>query len=202
MVTTESDGKVDTAATREALLAEPPMQRDESEAFWSNIRDETQAEIFLSSLLAKAGPDSDESVATFLQLPHDVQVRKLVDLGTLRPLFDEYTPESVRLSFLRRYADVLLEGTEVEHLVSDPKGPITSDDLGSDPALLDENDKEKRFRIEKIKYGTDEFGTASSQRARTLYRAWNEHKAGRARYEEALFKKGKLGLERKQGKKK
>ena len=194
-MTTESDGKVDIVATREALLAEPPMKRDESNAFWSNFRDETQAEIFLSNLRSKAGSDSDESVATFLRLPHDVQVRRLVDLGTLRPLFDEYTPESIRLSFLRRYADALLEGTEVEHLVSDPMGPITSDDIGSDPSLLDETDKDKRFRIEKIKYGTDEFGTARSQRARMLYRAWNEHKAGRARYEEAMFKKGKLGLD-------
>lgn len=189
------------AATREALLSEPPMKRDESDTFWSNIRDETQAEIFLSNLRTKTGSDSDESVATFLQLPHDVQVRRLVDLGTLRPLFDEYTPESVRLSFLRRYADVLLDGAEVEHLVSDPKGPITSDDLASDPSLLDEADRDTRFRIEKIKYGTDEFGTASSQRARMLYRAWNELKAGRARFEEAMFKKGKLGLEQKPAKK-
>mmetsp|Transcript_21359 Transcript_21359/g.46549 ORF Transcript_21359/g.46549 Transcript_21359/m.46549 type:complete len:694 (+) Transcript_21359:155-2236(+) len=201
LVSTESDGQVDMAATREALLSEPPMTRDESDAFWSNIRDETQAEIFLSNLRIKTGSDSDESVATFLQLPHDVQVRRLVDLGTLRPLFDEYTPESVRLSFLRRYADVLLDGAEVEHLVSDPKGPITSDDLAGDATLLDEADRGTRFRIEKIKYGTDEFGTASSQRGRMLYRAWNEQKAGRARYEEAMFKKGKLGLERKPAKK-
>eukprot|EP00563_Minutocellus_polymorphus_P015850 CAMPEP_0181048272 /NCGR_PEP_ID=MMETSP1070-20121207/15345_1 /TAXON_ID=265543 /ORGANISM="Minutocellus polymorphus, Strain NH13" /LENGTH=681 /DNA_ID=CAMNT_0023127041 /DNA_START=179 /DNA_END=2224 /DNA_ORIENTATION=+ len=197
LVTTESDGKVDMAATREALLAEPPMKRDESDAFWSNVRDEAQVEIFLQNLREKASLESDESLATFLQLPHDIQVRRLVDLGTLRPLFDEYTSESERLAFLRRYADVLLEGTEVEHLVSDPKGPISADDLGSDPTLIEESDKGKRFRVEKIKYGTDEFGTARSQRARLLYRAWNEHKAGRARYEEAMFKKGKLGLEQK-----
>ena len=55
--------------------------------------------------------------------------------------------------------------------------------------------------MEMIKYGTDEFGTARSQRARMLYRAWNELKAGRARYEETMFKKGKLGLEQKPKKK-
>ena len=192
LLSNESDGKVNLKATREALLSEPPLKREESDEFWSNVRDETQAEIFLSGLRAKDA--KDESLVTFLELPHDVQVRRLVDLGTLRPLFDEYTPESSRIAFLQRYAETLLEGTEVEHLIPDHKGPISADDLGGDQSLVDKSEKGSRFRMEKIMFGRDEYGTARSQRARKLYRAWNEHKAGRAKYEEAMFRKGKIGL--------
>ena len=49
-----------------------------------------------------------------------------------------------------------------------------------------------------LRYGTDEYGELASERARELYRAWNRQKAGRARYEEALFKHGKLGLQYKE----
>ena len=63
--------------------------------------------------------------------------------------------------------------------------------------LLDEQemaDKDARYSIKMIPYGTDEFGTTRNERARALHRAWNIQKAGKARYEEYLFKTGKVGL--------
>ena len=57
LLSNESDGKVNLKATRELLLSEPPLKREESDEFWSNVRDETQAEIFLSGLRAKDAKD-------------------------------------------------------------------------------------------------------------------------------------------------
>jgi len=206
ILTTDSDGPVDMEATREALLSEPPLSRDESEKYWSSIADETEGEIYLQDLLAKGPPPqkdgesaSDrrarEDMETFLSLPYERQLRKLVDMGTLRPVFDEYASESDRAAFLRRHAASLMEGMEVEHLVSDPSGPIRAEDVGAGDLLEDEDVKRGgRYRIEMVKYGSDEYGTIAGQRARDLWRVWNAHKAGRAMYEEAMFKKGKLGL--------
>lgn len=94
----------------------------------------------------------------------------------------------------------------MEHLVPDPDGPIGLDDLSSDvrdemsrewtpESGLAASDGEPRFAIRMVAYGTDEYGSARSERAREMYRLWNEHKANRARFEEQLFKKGYLGLE-------
>jgi hypothetical protein len=46
-----------------------------------------------------------------------------------------------------------------------------------------------------VAYGTDEYGTSRAERAREMYRMWNEHKSNRARFEEALYKRGHLRLE-------
>uniref|UniRef100_A0A7S1ZIB8 Uncharacterized protein n=1 Tax=Trieres chinensis TaxID=1514140 RepID=A0A7S1ZIB8_TRICV len=206
-VTTDTDGPVDLVATREALLSEPPTTRDQNDAFWSSIKDETSAEILLQALAAKGaqeGPaegelevdrDAREKLSVFLSLPYERQLRSLMDLGTLRPVFDEYTPESERLAFLKRHGDALLEGSEMEHLVVDPAGPIRAEDVGREHVSEDDIKKGLRYRIEMMKYGSDEYGKPEAQRARALFRAWNEHKSGRAMYEEHMFKLGKLSLE-------
>jgi len=214
--------RVDHNATRDALLSEPPRTRDESDTFWSRVQDETEAEILLDHLTSNpptstttddSAVESTSRVAyeAFLQMPHAQQLRHLINLGTLRPILDEYASESDRLKFMERYGGILLEGVELEHLVSDPNGTITAQDIG-DEALLQGADgsngseegsgggkkkvgKDARFSIEMISYGTDEFGRKRSERARALYRAWNEQKAGRAKYEEFLYKSGKIPLE-------
>jgi len=137
------------------------------------------------------------------------QLAKFVDMGTLRPILDDYASGSERQSFFAKYAHIFLEGLEMEHLVPDPDGPIGLDDVSSEiraelSAELSQQDgndnigdtgKAPRFSIRMVAYGTDEYGTSRSERARELYRLWNEHKANRARFEEALFKRGYLGVE-------
>jgi hypothetical protein len=95
---------------------------------------------------------------------------------------------------LTRYGDYLLEGVEMDHLVPDPQGLITVSDLGDRLVRQWKVSKDERFRLEKIPFGSDEFGTDVSKRARDLYRAWNKLKAGRAHYEEKQFRQGELGL--------
>lgn len=197
--------QVDMDATREALLSEPPTTRDQSNQFWKQLQDESEAEIFLQHLLASnnnnnnntSNTPSEEAFAAFLELPYDVQLRKLVDMGTLRPILDEYTSDTDRAAFVQRYGETLMEGVQVEHLVPDPNGPITGNDLLETSSVVVNTkhiSKDDRFRIQLLEHGTDEYGTPRSERARALYRAWNTMKSGRARYEELLFKSGKLDL--------
>jgi hypothetical protein len=54
---------------------------------------------------------------------------QLISLGTLRPILDEYCTEEDRLKFMERHGETLLEGMEIEHLVTDPQGTITVDDI-------------------------------------------------------------------------
>jgi len=199
------EGQVDLVATRKALLDSPPIDKEESDKFWQQVRDETDAEILLQSLRnAGTAPSPDDAAtpserkarqafALYKDLPYNVQLQKLVDLGTLRPIMDEYTSESDRIKFLARYGEKLMEGVEMEHLVPDAEGPIRGDELGR---WGEENGigAEERFRMEMVAYGSDEFGGAKSERARAMYHAWNTQKAGRARFEEIMFKKNRLGL--------
>eukprot|EP00557_Chaetoceros_sp_GSL56_P004804 CAMPEP_0176490124 /NCGR_PEP_ID=MMETSP0200_2-20121128/7695_1 /TAXON_ID=947934 /ORGANISM="Chaetoceros sp., Strain GSL56" /LENGTH=660 /DNA_ID=CAMNT_0017887393 /DNA_START=14 /DNA_END=1996 /DNA_ORIENTATION=- len=207
LVSSEMDGQVDLKATREALLSEPPRYRDEAEAFWSQLSDETDAEIFLHHLTKQGAPSKKEGESsmekriredfeTFLSLPYSKQLSQLISLGTLRPILDEYCSEEERLTFIERYGETILEGMEIEHLVSDPNGTITVDDIGDDD-LISKQDivRDQRFSIQMIPYGTDEFGLRRSEKARALYRAWNMHKSGRARYAEIMFKAGKMPLQ-------
>jgi len=207
LISSESDPEVDMDATRDALLVQLPKSRDEANWFWSRVKDETEAELLLQSLLEEVSPQVNEmetigekrareALELFLQLPYQVQLQKLVDMGTLRPLLDEYTKESDRIKFMNRYGEILLEGVEVEHLVLDPDGAITVDDIGDDDYLVgnEQVGKDARFSIQMIPYGTDEYGTTRGERARALYRAWSMQKAGRAQYEGRLFKKGYIGL--------
>ena len=139
-------------------------------------------------------------------MPYEHQLQKLVNMGSIRPILDEYIEESDRQDFLEKYSSIFLEGLELECLIPDPNGPIALEDIG--PDLREEfaalHSQDQRFRIEKVAYETDEFGTERAQRARDLYRLWNEHKSNRARFEEAMFRKGFMNLEEKKdaGKKK
>lgn len=138
---------------------------------------------------------SREALEAFLGIPYEKQLRQLISLGALRPVLDEYYRESDRVKFMERYGKMLLEGIELEHLVIDPDGHITVPDIGDDSLLKMENvDSDTKFSIKMIPYDSDEFGMSRSERARMLYRAWNIHKAGRARYAESQFKKGKMPL--------
>jgi hypothetical protein len=208
LVRTDSDpDEIDLDATREALLAEPPLSRSDT-SIWSKIRDETEVEILLHNLMMKdvsQPSDSDspsdkkirEILEVFQSLPPRVQLQKLLNLGPLRPILDEFAADSDRDKFFSRYGEMLLEGVELEHLVEDPDGMITLDDVGTHILIRnDQVNKDTRFSVKMIPYGTDEFGTSRSERARSLYRAWNQHKSGRAQYEEYLFKKGKIGLKK------
>lgn len=221
LVTNQNDGEVDVVATRDALLSEPAIDRVSSEDFWSQVQDEAAAEILLHNLLEKGSPQSQsqskskplsdnpnenekESAATqksrealeaFLSLPYEKQLRQLVSLGTLRPILDEYVKESDRFKFMERHGKMLLEGIELEHLVIDPDGPIGIQDIGDDALLKMENvTSDTKFSIKMVPFDSDEFGMSRSEKARMLYRAWNIHKAGRARYAESQFKKGKMPL--------
>ena len=214
LVTAESDGEVDLAATRDALLAEPPLTRETSESFWSQVQDEADAEILLHSLREKGVPTEDtssdaaattatasekkstEALEVFLNdVPYEQQLRQLVNLGTLRPILDEYYKESDRVKFMSQYGEMLLEGIELEHLVSDPNGHITMEDIGDDYFTRQDNvARNTKFSIKMIPFGTDEYGMSRSERARLLYRAWSMQKAGKAKYAESQFKKGKMPL--------
>ncbi len=161
--------------------------------------------------LNDASSQTDEEKQTMselqaiLSVPFERQLQKILDMGTLRPVLDDYTSGTERNAFLEKYTPIFLEGLVMEHLVPDADGPIGLDDLSSEirdemskqwlPGDAIGSDQEPRFAIRMIAYGTDEFATSRAERARDLYRLWNEHKAGRARFEEALFKKGFLPVE-------
>ena len=220
----EADGgSVDKDATRIALLSERPMDSNKTKEFWSKVRTETEAELFLEDYrkhaeeklqsLNESSNQSDEEkqsiseLQAILAVPFERQLQKILDIGTLRPVLDEYTSSKERNLFLDKYTPIFLEGLEMEHLVIDENGPIGLDDLSSE--MREElsqqwlpgeghtagTDQEPRFSIQMIAYGTDEFATTRAERARDLYRLWNEHKASRARFEEAMFKKGYLPVE-------
>ena len=183
----ESLDQIDWDATRVALLSVPPMTRDASDEFWESIRDQTQAEIFLENLSHKG----ESNLSLFWELPQEERVRRLTALGGLRPLLDEYADNSKRLAFLERHADKLLEGLELEHIVEDSKGPITGAELLKLTSLRD-LDENARYSVKTLPYG-------SNERGRLLFSEYNRHKVGRARYEERLFKEGKLGLRYSEG---
>ncbi|KAL7547943.1 hypothetical protein ACHAWF_011210 [Thalassiosira exigua] len=215
---------VDKDATRASLLSERPADGDRTREFWSKVRTETEADLFLRDCRSEAREKlkslnkkdalSEEEKATvteldaLLSVPFEVQLEKLAGMATLRPLMDEYASRSDREGFLERYSSILLEGTPVEHLVPDPDGPVGLEDLGPDlrEELAEEwssedaagggaGSGELRFKIIEIPYGTDAYETPRAERARELFQMWNEHRSHRAKFEEALFKRGRLGLE-------
>jgi hypothetical protein len=191
-----------------------------AESFLADYR--ANAECKLNSLWALEGPTeednklhADAELEALLSVPFDVQLGKLAVMGMLRPILDDYALGRMRRAFLEKYAYVFLEGLEMEHLVPDPDGPIGLDDLAPDlckelssgwrpPSDAPESSpsnggggggEEPRFAIHMVAYGTDEYSTARVERAREMYRMWNEHKSNRARFEEALYKRGHLWLE-------
>lgn len=192
----DDDGTtVDWEETRHALLDAPPMTREDNEEFWNAIRDETQAEIWLSTLQQQ----QDEGVlAPFWKLPHGEQVQRLVALTQLRPIVDEYATTTTREAFMERHANKLLEGLDLEHLVLDSNGPISGGDLlkkwsnnhAAHAAASDDDDIKETDRFSVVTMPYD----GSRKKSRAMLEAWNSFKVGRAQYEEHLYKSGKLGL--------
>lgn len=189
------------------MLSSPPQTEEESDDFWQSIEDETKADIFLQNLLKDGPPEGLSYIEkSFWSLPYEAQLEKLVNLGTIRPLLDDYMSEKDRQDFMRRYGDYLLDGVKLDHLVPDPEGAITGMDLGIEAIRAWGIQKEDRFKLVKLPYNAglsqeDEDSSdpssgrdAATERSRALYYAWNQQKAGRARYEETLFVRGDLGL--------
>jgi hypothetical protein len=191
LVPESSIGAVDLEETRKNLLESPPLTRDSSNEFWNSIRDDTSAEVFLHTLLRDKDDNSDHP---FWSLDYSTQLERLVNLGSIGEIANEYASEADRSKFLSRYGDYLLEGVRFDHLVMDPNGPILGSELGQHLQVKYKINQSDRFSLRKIHYGEDDFGTEASARARSLYRAWNKFKAGRANYEEKLFQRKRLGL--------
>eukprot|EP00546_Thalassionema_frauenfeldii_P004202 CAMPEP_0178907122 /NCGR_PEP_ID=MMETSP0786-20121207/7197_1 /TAXON_ID=186022 /ORGANISM="Thalassionema frauenfeldii, Strain CCMP 1798" /LENGTH=648 /DNA_ID=CAMNT_0020578889 /DNA_START=174 /DNA_END=2120 /DNA_ORIENTATION=+ len=193
-----STGAIDYQETRESLLAVPPL--DNADKFWNSIRDEISAEKFLQGVTVST---KDAKLDTFLNtLPLEEQVRRLVNMSTLRPMLDlEGVKPQTRMAFLERHADKLIHGLELEHIVADEEGPITAQQLiewgyaiekAKNPKKQKKTDlllvePDQRFRLEKMRYD-------DSEMKKNYLIAWNIHKSSRARYEEFLYREGELGL--------
>jgi hypothetical protein len=195
---TEGKTNVDYDATRKTLLSQPPLSRNKSDAFWTQIKDEADAEVFLQQLhkdRQQQKPQESSLLLSdlFFELPYSLQLKKLVDLSTLRPILDEYSSETHRRQFIAQYGHRLLEGVLTDYLIPDENGPIYGRELGRYGEQIGISGNE-RFRMEKLPYGSQPHSNESIQGARMLFKAWNEHKVGRAKYEEYLFRAGKLGL--------
>ena len=213
-----SERPINTEKTKEFWTK--ACQETEAEAFLSDFRKnveerleslkQQQQESSSFAKLKEAKFKKEETATMYeleaiLSVPFDTQLQKLLKMGTLRPMLDAYAPAAERQLFFQKYATLFLEGLEMEHLVPDPEGAIGPNDVSPDlreelssewsPSSDSTADREPRFSVRMVAYGTDEFGTPRAERARELYRMWNEYKAGRARFEEAMFKKGFLGVE-------
>jgi hypothetical protein len=184
-------GSVDLDETRKNILETPPQEKEQADEFWDGLRDETSAEIFLQSLLSEKKTDA---VHPFWELDYQTQLERLVNLGTIREIANEYATEADRSKFLTRYGDYVLEGVQFDHLIPDPSGPIIGSDLGQHLQEKYKIEPTDRFSLKKIEYGADNFNSKASQNARGLYVTWNKLKAGRAHYEEKLFQNSLLGL--------
>lgn len=172
-------GDIDFTATREALLSDPPIDsRAESDAFWDALQDERTVLAWLEqtgkeNLPAPAAPWIPSG---FWTLDESEQVERLLNLGALRPLLDEYATPAGRAAFLQEHLRTLLTGVPMEHFVRDEYGPIEASEIG---------EKEGRYSMENQAFG---------ENAKEVLQAWNQQKAGRAKYEERLFQTGRLGL--------
>jgi hypothetical protein len=179
---------VDLEETKKNLLIAPPQPKESANEFWSQLRDETAAEMFLRNLLeAKEANKGDHP---FWNLDYQTQVRRLVHLGTIREIANEYATEADRSKFLSRYGDYLVEGIQFDHLIPHPNGPIVGSDLGEQLLAKYNIKPSDRFVLRKLSPNEE----GASNEARSLYQAWNKLKAGRANYEEKLFNRGLLGL--------
>jgi len=183
--------RVDLEETRNNILGTPPQEEKQTNEFWVHIKDETNAELFLQSLLAERKEDDDHP---FWDLDYQTQLERLVNLGTIGEIANEYTTEVDRSKFLTRYGDYILEGVQFDHLISDPSGIIMGSDLGRHLQEKYKISPADRFSLKKLSYGTNNFDSRASRNARSLYMEWNKLKVGRAHYEEKLYKKGLLGL--------
>jgi len=185
---------IDYDSTRKALLSQPPISRDESESFWNRLQEEGQAAALLD-MMRRDGPPAGASILheAFWGLPYEEQLDCLLNLGALRPLMDEYASDIDRTRFLQRHGDTILTGVQMEHLVPDPNGPVKASDLGMDIVEELGVGRNDRFRLEIRPFrSTDDM--SADEKSRALFAAWNQHKTGRARYEEKMFRTGRLGL--------
>jgi len=187
-----SFGSVDLEETRKNILEAPAQGKEEADEFWDSLRDETSAEVLLQSLLEERVKNASQH--PFYQLEYKTQLERLVNLGTIREIANEYATEAERSKFLTRFGDYLLEGVQFHHLIPDSSGPIAGSDLGEHLQQKYKIEAEDRFSLKNVLYGEDDFYSETSKNARKLYMAWNKLKAGRAHYEEKLFQKGLLGL--------
>eukprot|EP00534_Pseudo-nitzschia_fraudulenta_P009889 CAMPEP_0201151590 /NCGR_PEP_ID=MMETSP0851-20130426/12478_1 /ASSEMBLY_ACC=CAM_ASM_000631 /TAXON_ID=183588 /ORGANISM="Pseudo-nitzschia fraudulenta, Strain WWA7" /LENGTH=647 /DNA_ID=CAMNT_0047428473 /DNA_START=26 /DNA_END=1969 /DNA_ORIENTATION=+ len=185
-------GSVDLDETRKNILEGPPQRKEDADEFWDSIRDETSAEIFLQTLLDENTKKSSDH--PFYELDYQTQLQRLVNLGTIREVVNDYATEAERSKFLTRFGDYLLEGVQFDHLVPDAFGPISGSDLGQHLQEKYKIKPEERFSLKKATSGEDHFNSKAAKNARALFMAWNKLKAGRAHYEEKLFQKGLLGL--------
>jgi hypothetical protein len=178
---------IDMEETKKNLLNAPPQTKEFANEFWSQLRDETAAEMFLRNLLESKEKKGDHP---FWDLDYQTQIHRLVNLGTIREIANEYATEAQRAKFLSRYGDYLIEGVQFDHLIPHPNGPIHGSELGEQ--LLNKYDIKPtdRFVLRKLNHNEE----GASQEARSLFQAWNKLKAGRAHYEEKLFNRGLLGL--------
>lgn len=191
-VSESSLGRVDLEETRKNILETPAQGKEEADEFWDSLRDETSAEVLLQSLLEEHNKNASKH--PFYELEYKTQLERLVNLGTIREIANDYATEAERSKFLTRYGDYLLEGVQFHHLIPDSSGSIKGSDLGQSLQDKYNINSEDRFSLKNALYGEADFNSETSRNARNLYMAWNKLKAGRAHYEEKLFQKGLLGL--------
>jgi hypothetical protein len=178
---------------RRALLQDGPLDEETSNQFWDILTSSTSPqEIDFSSV-------TDNVPAVAQRYGIDVSNNKddLWNLAALRPLLDEYYPIEERKEFLTKYGDILLEGVPLEHLeiTNDPSADAmsTTATKGSGVPVLSLPSpwSSKLPATARIHLRTMAYRTTVDD---DLYALWKEHKAGRARYEEALFRTKRLGL--------
>lgn len=200
----DDDDDIDWVATRKSLLADPPQTKESSDAFWDSIRDESEAERFLDSWQDQQQEQNDtEEWQEFWKLDREVQIEKLVRLSALRPVLDEYyVPESQRVGWLIRNSMSFLEGLTLQHFVKDPEGPLTAARVKRFFGLAALTTKAERNKLSaetvvrvdpKSRYRLEAHPVQDGG-SDVVLEAWKTQKAGRSRYEEHLFKSGKLGL--------
>ena len=167
---------------KESILADLPLDQESSAAFWDAI--------------SKGDPGSDGYASMSLE-QRSVAARYCVDpnnpkalwnLAALRPLLDEYYPEEDREVFLDKYADILLEGVPLKHVVVSDEGAPSS---SLPPSWAKTFPAGARVQLMNLAYRRtlNEAGQVNDP-----YFYWKEHKVGRARYEEKLFRSKRLGL--------
>jgi hypothetical protein len=186
--------KVDRAATRDALLKSPPMTRAGSDRFWEHVSYDV---VELLEVLREHGPPADANYLHkhFWDLSYDEQLSQLLQLGSLKPLLDDFASSDDKTKFLQQHSDTLLEGVVMEHLVVDPKGNLSLNDLN--PQLVQSLNlpPDTRFKVERRPYRASSADSDdAANRTKLLLEAWNEYKMGRAQYEEKMFVTGRLGL--------
>ena len=179
----------------QALLADGPIDQETSHMFWEAVSTRAGAEQVAQVLTENAdmaamaarygvvdtnlGSDDANSMADALW-----------NVGALRPLLDEYFPENERQAFLNKYGDILLEGLPLEHIAvasseqDDQQDTVPASSLPASWAASLPSTARIRLQMVAYRSNVDD----------DLYALWKEHKAGRARYEEKLFRTKRLGL--------